>query len=250
MGKITNTGLILTFLFPGIVNAQSLEGRIRAQEVQGEGKEGLKIIKNYIPFTENRKELTKAYCNLHYGMPIWQLKDPKAIVIHSTHTDTYRQVYNTFDCDTIRRRSIRKAGKVNVGAHFVIDRDGTIYQLFPLDVILRHAIGYNYCALGIENVAKQNTATNDLTPEQIEANADLIEHLVQQYSSIIFVFGHKEYAQEPQSCLVKAVGDPSYTPKKHRRQDPFGKHDMKRAMAVRPGITSLLRIRQDRFLRR
>ena len=37
-------------------------------------------------------------------------------------------------------------------AHFVIDRDGTIYQLVPLGIMCRHTVGLNYTAIGIEHV--------------------------------------------------------------------------------------------------
>ena len=39
-----------------------------------------------------------------------------------------------------------------VAAHFVIDENGTIYQQVPLDVRCRHAIGLDWCAIGIEFV--------------------------------------------------------------------------------------------------
>ena len=34
----------------------------------------------------------------------------------------------------------------------MIDRDGTIYQLVPLDTICRHTVGLNWTAIGIEHV--------------------------------------------------------------------------------------------------
>ena len=37
-------------------------------------------------------------------------------------------------------------------AQFVIDRDGTIYQLVPLTTICRHTVGLNWTAIGIEHV--------------------------------------------------------------------------------------------------
>ena len=37
-------------------------------------------------------------------------------------------------------------------AHFVIDADGTIYQLVPLGVMCRHTVGLNWTAIGIEHV--------------------------------------------------------------------------------------------------
>src|SRR5262249_50239408 len=37
-------------------------------------------------------------------------------------------------------------------SHFVIDRDGTIYQLVRLNTICRHTVGLNWTAIGIEHV--------------------------------------------------------------------------------------------------
>jgi N-acetyl-anhydromuramyl-L-alanine amidase AmpD len=37
-----------------------------------------------------------------------------------------------------------------VSAHFIVDKDGTIYQCLPLTVRGRHAIGMNWTAIGIE----------------------------------------------------------------------------------------------------
>lgn len=35
-------------------------------------------------------------------------------------------------------------------AHFVIEQDGTIYQTMPTNLMVRHAYGLNYAAIGIE----------------------------------------------------------------------------------------------------
>jgi beta-N-acetylhexosaminidase len=45
----------------------------------------------------------------------------------------------------------------NVCAHFVIDTDGTIYQLVPLGVRCRHTVGLNWTAIGIEHVGRSAT---------------------------------------------------------------------------------------------
>ena len=37
-------------------------------------------------------------------------------------------------------------------AHFVIDTDGTIYQLVSTSIMCRHTVGLNYTAIGIEHV--------------------------------------------------------------------------------------------------
>ena len=35
-------------------------------------------------------------------------------------------------------------------AHFVVDRDGTIYQLVSARIMCRHTVGLNWTAIGIE----------------------------------------------------------------------------------------------------
>ncbi len=37
-------------------------------------------------------------------------------------------------------------------AHFLIDTDGTIHQLVPLELMCRHVVGLNHVAIGIEHV--------------------------------------------------------------------------------------------------
>ena len=37
-------------------------------------------------------------------------------------------------------------------AHFIVDKDGTIYQLVALTIMCRHTVGLNWTAFGIEQV--------------------------------------------------------------------------------------------------
>ena len=41
-----------------------------------------------------------------------------------------------------------------VCAHYVIDRDGTVYQLVPTSIMCRHTVGLNCTAIGIEHVGR------------------------------------------------------------------------------------------------
>ena len=41
-------------------------------------------------------------------------------------------------------------------AHYVIDRDGTIYQLVSTRIMCRHTVGLNYTAIGIEHVGRSD----------------------------------------------------------------------------------------------
>ena len=68
----------------------------------------------------------------------------------------------------------------NVCAHFVIDTDGTIYQLVPLTIRCRHTVGLNYTAIGIEHVGR--SATGILSERaQIAASLALTRWLMARF---------------------------------------------------------------------
>jgi N-acetyl-anhydromuramyl-L-alanine amidase AmpD len=68
-----------------------------------------------------------------------------------------------------------------VSAHYVIDKDGTIYQCVSDDRKAWHAYGENDDSIGIEHVARKGER---LTPEQAKASAALIAYLKAQYKLI------------------------------------------------------------------
>lgn len=158
------------------------------------------VDRNYDPqatfrsiFNEERLRLTTHYCRVHYGTESAELDDPQMIVVHYTAFGTRDESFRFFApprLDTVSRRDIKGGGAVNVSAHYLIDRDGSILQLAPDNVVCRHVIGFNRSAIGIENVGK-NAA--DLTAAQASANADLISRLVARHPSIAYLIGHHEY---------------------------------------------------------
>jgi len=107
------------------------------------------IARWFIPFPEKRKQEMAAYSRRHYGIDSYRLVDPKVIIEHVAVTRTARAVYNTFAID---RPDVGLHELPQVCAHYVVDRDGTIYQLVSLRLMCRHAIGMNYTAIGIEHV--------------------------------------------------------------------------------------------------
>jgi len=149
-------------------------------------------IKPHPILTERRLALTRAYAKAHYGLDDAALKDPKLIVIHDTEIATLAATFAAFAPDVLpsARAELKGGGEVNVGVHFVVDRDGTVYSLLPLDVIGRHAIGFNHAAIGVENVAKDASA---LTGAQVAADAELVADLVKRFPSIRCLIGHHEY---------------------------------------------------------
>lgn len=79
-------------------------------------------------------------------------------------------------------------GGRQVSAHYVIDRNGDIYQMVLDSERANHCRGANSSSIGIEHVA---TATQTLTAAQSAASAALVRWLLQQYDiPSSRVFGH------------------------------------------------------------
>jgi N-acetyl-anhydromuramyl-L-alanine amidase AmpD len=88
------------------------------------------------------------------------------------------------------RKELQGAGSLNVSSQFLVDRDGAIYQLMPENLMARHVIGLNHCAIGIENVG--GTEELPLTRSQLRANIWLVNYLKEKYD-IEYLIGHHEY---------------------------------------------------------
>jgi beta-N-acetylhexosaminidase len=113
------------------------------------------ITQKPIPFGSKRKSEMAAYARRHYGIESYRLTDPQVIVEHYTATSTFQPAWNTFARDVADVELHELPG---VCAHFIIDRDGTIYQLVPLGIMCRHTVGLNYTAFGIEHVGTSDAS--------------------------------------------------------------------------------------------
>lgn len=153
---------------------------------------GPKIIQEPIVFNEEREDLTLEYMKEHYGL----IQDeptivPRMVVVHWTEIPTLQKTIDAFYNEHLPsfRTGIAGAGSLNVSSQFVIDQDGTIYNLMPETTMARHVIGLNYCSIGIENVGGSDLP---LTKAQLKANIKLIKYLKKKYP-IEYVIGHYEY---------------------------------------------------------
>lgn len=182
------------------------------------------IIQKPILFNAQRIKLTRAYQKKHYGIDSASIRiKPKMIVIHWTTTPTLQSAFKLFYPVMLKGRPyLEKQSKLNVSAHFLVDRDGKIYQLMPTNWMARHVIGLNHVAIGIENVGGVGDKA-DLTSAQLNADVCLVRMLKQQYPSIQYLIGHYEYLKFKNTPLwkEKAAG---YQTKKY---DP-GKKFMQR----------------------
>jgi N-acetylmuramoyl-L-alanine amidase len=146
-----------------------------------------------IPFGEKRKAEMAQYSARHYGIDSYVLH-PKVIVEHYTATTTFASAYNTFAADVADPELHQLPGTC---AHFIIDRDGTIYQLVPLTIMCRHTVGLNYVAIGIEHVGTSDAEIlNDAA--QIRSSLELTAWLMQRYHiALKNVIGHNESLTSP-----------------------------------------------------
>lgn len=115
------------------------------------------------------------------------------IILHHTGGGSLSSAWATFDAIRARdaRPELAGGGEVNVSAHYLVDRDGTVYRLMPDTLMARHCIGLNHIAIGIENVG--DLEHHPLTAAQCRSNAMLIRHLTARFPSISRLIGHHEY---------------------------------------------------------
>ena len=112
-----------------------------------------RVRQRHIPYGDKRKREMAAYARRHYGIDDWRLRRPRVIVEHYTDGDSFSGAYNTFAPDRPDSELHELPG---VCSHYVIDRDGTIYQLVSTRIMCRHTVGLNYTAIGIEHVGRSD----------------------------------------------------------------------------------------------
>ena len=153
-----------------------------------------RIVWKPIPFGAQRLAETAAYAQRHYGVDTWHIRGPHVIVEHYTVSTTMISAWSTFAQDVPDSELHELPGTC---AHFIVDRDGTIYQLVPLDVICRHTVGLNLVALGIEHVGMSDAEVLD-DPAQMRASLHLTAWLMQRYHIPLGdVIGHAESLTSP-----------------------------------------------------
>ena len=176
----------------------------------------LHVVWKPIPFGPQRKAETARYARLHYGIDSWVLH-PKVIVEHVTANDSFSATWNTFAANTPDPELGQRPGTC---AHFVIDRDGTIYQLVPLTVMCRHTVGLNYAAIGIEHVGTSDAEILH-NPKQLAASLRLTLWLMHRYDiSLRNVIGHAE-------SLTSPYHRERYAPWRHQTHADWSHADMR-----------------------
>ena len=152
----------------------------------------LAVVEAPIHWTAERERLTLAYRQRHNDPKATDLAiAPRVIVLHYTGGGSAKATRGYFDNVRIEasRPALAKGGAVNVSAHYLVDRDGTIYRLQDETRFARHCIGMNHIAIGVENVG--DTKRWPLTDAQVAANVALVRDLARRFS-ITHLLGHHE----------------------------------------------------------
>jgi N-acetylmuramoyl-L-alanine amidase len=155
-----------------------------------------RIVWDPIPFGPERKAQMAAYVRRHYGSfmkPTWRLVDPHVIVIHYTDA-SFSSTWNTFANDVPDSELHELPATC---AHFVIDTDGTIYQLVSLSIMCRHTVGLNWTAIGIEHVGYSDAQVMG-DRRQMASSLRLVRWLRCRFNiQIKNVIGHNESLSSP-----------------------------------------------------
>ena len=190
------------------------------------------IVWKPIPFPAVRKAETAAYSLRHYGSATWKLASPHVIVEHYTANDSFQATWNTFAPDVPDSELHELPGTC---AHFVIDTDGTIYQVVPLTIRCRHTVGLNWTAIGIEHVGTSDASILS-NPRQLHASLALTVWLMSRYHvSLGDVIGHSE-------SLTSPYHQEHYAPWRCQTHSDWQRPDMDRyramlaALARRDGV--------------
>jgi len=188
---------------------KSIERKVEWKNPDG-SQEEMKILEMAIPFNEAMKKRTTEFVHSVYGLDsIWL--NPKMIVFHAMGDGDLKTSLevSSFLNDQIPTSwgYLSNAGTLSNGAHFIIDRDGTIICLSPPAsndgltsfelashrwYIKRHQDG-NPFAIGIENVTPRGDYTS-LTKAQLSSNAKLARWLIWfENGKLGFVASHHQF---------------------------------------------------------
>src|SRR5258705_4503368 len=147
-----------------------------------------------IPFPQKRKDEMADYARRHYGFDWYRLRSPHVIVEHVSVAPSAAATRSTFVPD---RPDPELHELPNVCSHFVVDSDGTIYQLVDLRIMCRHTVGLNYTAIGIEHAGFKDADVLG-NERQLAASLRLTAWLKCRYGiKLQNVIGHNESLSSP-----------------------------------------------------
>lgn len=141
------------------------------------------IVWKPIAFTAKRRADTAAYGERHYASASYRLR-PRVIVLHYTAGGTWLSTWNYF---SVNRADAEYHELPGPAAHYIIGKDGTIYQLLKTNYRGRHTVGLNHQAIGIEFVQEGGSGPSWADRQilnrtrQVRAGLRLVRYLKARY---------------------------------------------------------------------
>lgn len=120
----------------------------------------------------------------------------KYIVLHCTATDPHASVSG------ILRYWKDNLGWKSPGYHFLIEANGTVHELQPIEKPSNGVAGYNQTSIHISYVGgidTKGTAKDTRTPEQIDQQVRLLKDLHMKFPSAI-IQGHRDFPGVKKEC--------------------------------------------------
>jgi N-acetylmuramoyl-L-alanine amidase-like protein len=153
-----------------------------------------RIVQRHIPFGRKRKREMRRYARRHYGIDDFRLRNPKVIVEHYTASDSFGSAYNTFARDV---PDVELHELPGVCSHYVVDRNGRIYQLVRTSIMCRHTVGLNWTSIGIEHVGRSDGQILG-NKRQLRSSLRLTRYLQEKFGiKTRNVIGHNESLSSP-----------------------------------------------------
>jgi N-acetylmuramoyl-L-alanine amidase len=185
---------VITFLATALATATAGGAIVVADDAGTSAAPRPQIVQRPIPFPDQRKRQMRAYSRRHYGASEHRLRNPKVIVQHYTVSDTFGSVFNTFARNAPDPELHELPG---VCSHYVIDKNGTIYQLVSTEIRCRHTVGLNWTSIGIEHVGRSDTQVMG-NSRQLSSSLRLTRFLQRRYGiRTRNVIGHNESLSSP-----------------------------------------------------
>ena len=151
-----------------------------------------RIVEDHIPYGPERKRQMGRYSERHYGYRRWELSHRRVIVLHFTAGSSYESARSHFASNSPNRGELP-----GVCAHFIVDKDGTIYETVSPRIRCRHAIGLNHRSIGVEMVQEAGKSSHWADRQilqrrpQIRAALRLVDYLRGRYEvKMRDVIGH------------------------------------------------------------
>ena len=147
-----------------------------------------------IPFVWGESEFTIIDKTVNFGMRTAENRNITAVIVHSTFNNSGGEKY---DIDLV----IKQFSRYGVRSHYVIGRDGSIYQLVNEKNVSFHAgksqlpngqTNLNSCTIGIELMTSFDEAP---TEQQIKSHTLLVKDIKKRYK-IEYVLRHSDIAPE------------------------------------------------------